>query len=205
MAMPGSGCIALRTCITGIACSSIACAVNGSAVGSCSLSALSVSAGKTAPHAMTEFYGYSPAPPTINLNIQPISVSCGPTTICCCGCLQPSNAVPAGDCYYPNYTWCLCASNANVTSALVCIRCNNVQIYCCALSGKAYSQSGSWITTARRVDSNDLIHIVTCVDRGVLNDCVRSQLVLSSITQCVGTYCVGSPNRQSSEYGIIPE
>lgn len=59
--MPTSGCIALRTCIVGIACSSIACAVDGNAVGSKSLSTLSVTAGKSAPHCMREFYGYDSA------------------------------------------------------------------------------------------------------------------------------------------------
>lgn len=49
-------------------CSSIAMAVCGSVTSPpYSLSGLSVSAGKTAPHAMTEFYGYAPTP-------QPFSV-----------------------------------------------------------------------------------------------------------------------------------
>ena len=60
MAMPASGCIALRTCIVGIACSSISCAVDGNATGSKSLSTLSTTAGKSAPHSMSEFYGYDP-------------------------------------------------------------------------------------------------------------------------------------------------
>lgn len=60
MAMPASGCINLHTCITGIACSSIACAVDGNATGSKCLLTLSVTAGKTAPHSMSEFYGYTP-------------------------------------------------------------------------------------------------------------------------------------------------
>lgn len=66
MAMPASGCIALRTCITGCACSSISCAVNGSVVGSCSLTSLSIASGfprATAPYCMSEFYGYNPITP----------------------------------------------------------------------------------------------------------------------------------------------
>lgn len=59
MAMPSSGCIALKYCISGIACSSVACAVDGNITGNKSLSSLSVSAGKTTPHCMREFYGYS--------------------------------------------------------------------------------------------------------------------------------------------------
>ena len=54
MAMPLSGTIAIisapQTC--GSICAAVGCA-------SGSLLALSVAAGKTAPHSMTEFYGYS--------------------------------------------------------------------------------------------------------------------------------------------------
>lgn len=55
MAMPTSGCIGIKTCPGGL-CSSISCAVDG---GSGSLASLSVTAGKSAPHCMREFYGYA--------------------------------------------------------------------------------------------------------------------------------------------------
>ena len=58
MRMPASGCIALRTCITECAYSSISCAVAGFACTPASLSSLSVQAGKSAPHHMSEFYRY---------------------------------------------------------------------------------------------------------------------------------------------------
>ena len=70
MAMPSSGCIALRVCISGIACSSISCAVAGIACSPASLCGLSVEAGKTAPHAMSEFYGYT----STTLSINPTNV-----------------------------------------------------------------------------------------------------------------------------------
>lgn len=63
MAMPASGCIGIITCPNSVACTSIAQAVDGNVTPPKSLSTLSVSAGKTAPHAMTEFYNYNPAPP----------------------------------------------------------------------------------------------------------------------------------------------
>lgn len=59
MAMPASGCIGIITCPNSVACTSIAQAVDGNVTPPKSLSTLSVSAGKTAPHAMTEFYNYS--------------------------------------------------------------------------------------------------------------------------------------------------
>ena len=69
MSMPESGCITLRTCITGIDCSSIACAVNGGVVSNCCLSLLSITAGKSTPHAMREFYGYPNTPVPIEKRI----------------------------------------------------------------------------------------------------------------------------------------
>ena len=72
MAMPASGCIALRTCITGCACSSISCAVAGIACSPASLASLSVQAGKSAPHSMTEFYNYAAVTTfTVNVSIFP--------------------------------------------------------------------------------------------------------------------------------------
>lgn len=67
--MPSSGCIALRTCITGCACSSISCAVTGAAQTPSCLSVLSTTAGKSAPHAMSEFYNYVPTPTTFDVNM----------------------------------------------------------------------------------------------------------------------------------------
>lgn len=57
MAMPTSGNIGLKYCVTGIACSSICVAAGYS--GTASLSAISDDVGKSAPHCMREFYGYS--------------------------------------------------------------------------------------------------------------------------------------------------
>jgi hypothetical protein len=58
MAMPASGSIAILN-NTLQTCSSIAVAVDGNATPPKSLATLSATAGKTAPHGMTEFYGYS--------------------------------------------------------------------------------------------------------------------------------------------------
>ena len=56
--MPLSGCIALKYCITACDCSSVSCAVNGSAIGNISLTTLSEQVGWGLPHCMSEFYGY---------------------------------------------------------------------------------------------------------------------------------------------------
>lgn len=89
MAMPSSGCIALRTCIIGCACSSISCAVAGIACSPASLSSLSVQASKSAPHGMREFYGYAPVT-TFSVNVEvyneSVNIACLNGTAClrCC-------------------------------------------------------------------------------------------------------------------------
>ena len=84
MAMPSSGSIGLKYCVGTTACSSIGVAVDGNTTGDKSLSTLSVSAGKSAPHCMREFYGYV----NISLSVDPSSAhffSDGDTcTICVC-------------------------------------------------------------------------------------------------------------------------
>ena len=59
MAMPASGCIGIITCPNSVACTSIAQAVDGNVTPPKSLATLSATAGKSAPHSMTEFYSYS--------------------------------------------------------------------------------------------------------------------------------------------------
>ena len=59
MAIPTSGALGLRECQT-YNCSSISCAVAGFACSPASLCSLSLQAGKTAPHGMLEFRGYTP-------------------------------------------------------------------------------------------------------------------------------------------------
>jgi hypothetical protein len=202
MAMPASGCIALRTCIVGINCSSIACAINGSAIGNSSLSSLSISVGKTVPHCMSEFYGYTPTVPQNVLNIFAVGeTGDGITSKWNCGCLQPSVVVPATDCYFPNYCWRMTASNASSTSACVSVKCNNVEIFACSVSAAIYNCTGTWTTAARKVDYNDLIHIVTCIESGFGSDTGFASVGVTSITQGVGTYCLGSSMHQSSAIG----
>ncbi len=94
MAMPASGCIGLRCCFGTTACSSIGIAVCGSLQTPTSLCAMSVAAGKAAPHAMTEFYGYSQGI-SVTLNLMwdgtlgatngmggRVNLKCGTTCVC---------------------------------------------------------------------------------------------------------------------------
>jgi hypothetical protein len=65
MAMPASGCIGIIACPNGVACSSIAQAVDGNVTPPKSLAALSVTAGLDG--CMSDFYGYSASSGSISL------------------------------------------------------------------------------------------------------------------------------------------
>ena len=128
MGMCTSGAIGIISAPQG-GCSSICTAV-GCASGS--LSVLSIAAGKTAPHAMSEFYGYS--------NISALYLS----NIYYCDCFELSeNMSQSLDCIAgmtPNtcvgttYCWCL-TKQTGLASSSICIFCNGTCIRGASISG----------------------------------------------------------------------
>ena len=154
MAIPASG--SLSICATAGACRSISTAVG---TGSGSLAALSVSAGKGAPHGMVEFYNYVPK---IDIDMVQYGSAFGTQGISSYVyrnyCLVPTPA--AGQ----TYTLCLrpdiCWQGQQAGSyGQVCITCNLTMIYCCRVTSTAC------ITTPgvlRTIDSTDCIRIYTC-------------------------------------------
>jgi len=199
MAMPVSGCIALRTCVTGINCSSISCAVNGSAAGTCCLSALSVTAGKAAPHGMREFYGYtSAAGNAVSItNVSSTGTNGVSTAVCNCSCLSYSLTRTVGQCYCPAFDYSiikLASQGIANKCAFVCILCNGTCIYGCGYNGiGTFNVSGTF--AARCVDYNDTINIITCASINVDDTAAaNASITISSITAGVGTYCIGTPS-----------
>lgn len=91
MAMPTSGSLGIKTCPNSVPCTSIAQVVDGNVVGNKSLSTLSTTAGKTAPHCMREFYGYSNAP-TLCVNPTSATFSSGAGACNICVCASSSNS-----------------------------------------------------------------------------------------------------------------
>lgn len=137
MAMPSSGCIALRTCITGCACSSISCAVAGVACSPACLSTLSVAAGKTSPHSMSEFYSYVPTPTTFTVGMStyceiysPDVCICGYAYLRCCSgisvCCKLINQISDNICSWSwtNVSGCLYVDMGNIL-----VRCYGGTIY----------------------------------------------------------------------------
>jgi len=204
MAMPLSGSLGIISCPAG-ACTSISIAVDGNITTPKSLTSLSIGAGKDAPHSMLEFYGYAPAVVNPRINIFLVNGISQPNMECLCGELVPTVTMPATDCYYPNYSWRMCANNASSSSSCVKIICNSVTIHQCAVSGNIYDCTGTW-NAASIVDSNDVVNIITCVSNSVTDDIVMSCIRMTSITQSVGTYYLGSPSSQTSYLGpYIPD
>jgi hypothetical protein len=202
MAMPSSGSIGLVSAPQ--TCGSIACAVCGTnASPPYSLNTLSAAAGKSAPHSMLEFYGYSPAPTWKTVYFSNISSTCpnyDDICECTCACLTTSSAMASGDCYFPAFSWNFYKpTTAAPTPVCVHLLCNGVTKYCCGFISKtAYSCSGTW--AAFSVDSNDCIHAITHAE--ILTDCVvgsTATVTLCAVNVCVGCYCVGSPATVYSE------
>ena len=92
MAMCTSG--NLSICATAGTCRSISTAVGG---GSGSLSSLSVSAGKSAPHGMIEFYGYSSASLCVNPNYISFTQIPSNCNICICATVGLSWSIVKSD------------------------------------------------------------------------------------------------------------
>ena len=203
MAMPGSGSLGILSCPGSVACTSIAQAVSGNVTPPKSLCALSVSAGKSAPHGMTEFYGYSGSKA---VSIAGLSCSENTSCMCKCGCLSYSPARSTNECYFPSYCWFLCKSTSALpVGSCVQMLCNGVSIHCCVIAGKsAYNCVGSWNLDC--VDYNDCIDIITLADRGAATvGCYAyAEVLICAITNCVGTYTIGTPSTQQAYSGIIP-
>lgn len=156
MAIPASG--SLSICATAGACRSISTAVG---TGSGSLAALSVSAGKGAPHSMVEFYNYVPK---LDINMVGYGGVFGTQGVSPyvyrSYCLVPTPA--AGQ----TYVLCMRPDICNIgqqsgSYGQVCITCNLTQIYCCRVT----SPTSGCITTPgvlRTIDSTDCVRIYTC-------------------------------------------
>jgi len=191
MAMPASGCIALRTCITGCACSSIACAVNGSAVGNCSLSSLSTSASIPIACGMRGFYGYAPVVPTA-VNFSQLYYNGGDGSTCSYSCTKPNCPTTAGDCYClcTFYNLCVDFSQSPFSYAIMCVRCNGIQTHCCCINYSYFCVNAPFSMTVRAGDGVCIYNYArefTSQPGGV-----RSQICISSIVDIVGSYCRGT-------------
>lgn len=161
---------------------SIACEVDGNVTPPKSLCSLSVSAGKTAPHAMTEFYGYSNYK-CIEFN----NLSGTPTESY--DEIISSPSMSAGECYNISLSWSLCTVGSK-SNACVYVYCNGTTKYSCAATS---DQSCSGTFSTFTIDDND--NVCTCIHacKGLGGTCARASISISTVTGVVGSFCKGSP------------
>jgi hypothetical protein len=183
MAIPTSGSIAIISAPQ--TCGSI-CAAVGLASGS--LSALSVAAGKSAPHCMREFYGYVPPTPVNMQYIYGTGTNGASTTIARCHCITPK---PVGA---EAYTVCLCGNLSTVGAysgsyAKWCVTCNYTPLICCCIPYNTCCIPSLSVS----VDYNDTLRLYTCVyvsNTAGNYSCAR--MCLNTVTgtgYCKGTTC----------------
>ena len=187
MAMPASGSIAIISAPQ--ACGSICAAVG---VASGSLTTLSVAAGKTAPHAMTEFYNYSPAK-DINFCQYYYNGGDGGGNSCSCTCTYstPAMVSPESYCLCTFYNLCVDFSQSPSALACICITCNGVGVLYCCVNYSTFCANAAF---SRTVDYNDVIRIINRAYTNVLgcSGGVRSQICISTIVPISGSFDRGT-------------
>lgn len=191
MAMPASGLLGIIN-DPQAACSSICNAVfAATGVGSGSLTTLSVAAGKTAPHAMSEFYGYT-APTWSCIDLLRTN-SAGTDGVSAAvlkvHCLRPNPAMSVGQCYTAGISMNLCAIGQAVGSfATLCATCNGVQVLCCTTTNGCIT-----VTCNVTVDYNDILLICTgaCAFNTACAGAAAAAVCLATITPVVGFECKG--------------
>jgi hypothetical protein len=160
MSMPSSGCIALKSCIAGITCSSISCAVTLTEKTPTSLMGISLcgtcSPITTPPYAMRDFYSYA--------NNRCIKL-CTYTMYCCgtagtaysCACIATDRPMITGSSYNLCFQlWNNACSNAAGSYSRTCIICNSLCLYCVC---KGAGTNGYSYPIAFAVDYNDTVVI----------------------------------------------
>lgn len=196
MAMPTSGCIAIKD-NTIQTCSSICAAVGGVTGSLCSLS---ITAGKSAPHCMREFYGYSSALP---LSLTTTSCSQSSNVSYHCGRIDGMSTTG----HYATLTirYDLRGSACKGACSFVALVCNGTTVCTCTILATSVIRTGTW---SEYMDYNDSICFVTCTDSGLViiggSSITQATLSIDGITQGVGTYCIGSPDSISSTSTVIP-
>lgn len=193
MPMPASGCIALRNCISGIKCSSISCAVTGTVgpVGGSSLAEMSICAGKSAPHSMSEFYCYSSGIGVYFYKLSQTGIDGEDMMVCACYALCTTATMPVGHCYNICLNWSITkASSIKTLPQLICVTCNSDNVYSCSVSTKAELDcGGSWGPMV--VDYDDTVRIIHCVNHDS-SPTMASEAITSimSVSGVVGSYCL---------------
>lgn len=189
--MCSSGSLGIISCPQG-GCSSIAMAVDGDITGSKSLSTLSVKAGKTAPHAMTEFYGFDGMICVDLYRYSSLGTDGSSSYVCKEHCLIYSKTRNSPECYCVSLFGDLCTANqASGSFARIDICCNSSRVFCKCITPPIYCTVTGYSFV---VDYNDVVVIKTdaCVTNTACPNGAASRICLSNVTQICGTYRIGT-------------
>ena len=198
MAIPTSGNLSIKG--TAGTCRSICTAVGGS---SGSLRTLSLGAGSpysTSPYCMREFYGYSAALP-----LSLTTTSCSQSNNVSYHCGRIDGMSTTGHYATLSIRYNLRGSGCKGACSYVRLVCNGTTVCTCTILATAVIRTGTW---TEYMDYNDSICFVTCTDSGLVMiggfSVTEATLSIDSITQGVGTYCIGSPDSISSVSAVVP-
>ena len=190
MSMCTSG--SLSICATAGTNRSIATAVTST--GSGSLSTLSAWAGKSSPHGMREFYGYSPSQ---NIGVNLTHVSSTSTTNCYTKITKPISVSS-------NYNICIefkLSWSGLGSGGSVCLMCNGICKYGCNINVVD-------CFPLFNIDNTDNVCLCTTAVKGFQGDswadsyaCIHT---ISTGSGSLDTFYKGSPASQHSDEGPVP-
>jgi hypothetical protein len=187
MAMPASGNIAIinNTLQT---CSSLCASVLGSTG---SLLDASVIAGKTAPHAMSEFYSFcrENSYKCVGLNQISAAGSNGTASVCSTDCICSTSAMVADQCYTITICHCLCTNTCTGSAAYARGCCNSASLYSCTKSNT--SSGWSTFSCTFNVIQGDTICVMICaihpIPGGTCCSCVYE--CIHTVVATRGLFC----------------
>ena len=117
------------------------------------------------------------------------------TTDCVCG-------LNTNHCVGTTYCWYLYKSSGKFTSASISINCNGTTIRSCSIGGiSGFNCNGTFSVFTQSY--GDSIVISTSANDGTYISGTEAGITLCSLTQCVGTYCIGYPSSDWSYAGLV--
>jgi len=191
MTIAASGSLGIIS-VAGSACSSISAAVCGGTGQTSCLSALSVAAGKSAPHAMTEFYSYVPENVVNMTSYLCCNTNLNAACVWKCGCLTYSKARVASTCY--NVCFCYVINSA-IVSGVACVNIYSgaTQVLSCVAAGPV-SCNGTKCVNVKNADNICFWNLAS--KSGPFTGCACSCICIVSVTPVTGagvaSYCIGS-------------
>jgi hypothetical protein len=173
-------------------CSSISQAVDGNVTPPKSLTTLSVAAGKTAPHAMTEFYGYGGTIP-VKLGL----VSQSSTSSSCCVLTKVSGITSSSTAV----SLCYCidkSAGALTSSSCIILRCNSTTLCTISMNLVAACVCTGLFSTIT-VTNTDVVDV--CLVARVNNPSNDITMSTTAILSVGSGFSIGSPSIRTATAG----